>query len=76
MLITVLLKKCIHLLICSFVFKSIFLLVMSMICVLPLGVINDDDDDILSYKTIVTLLCHCHPVVSCFAEIVIDVSRC
>ena len=28
--------------ICSFVFKSIFLLVICMICVLPLVVINDD----------------------------------
>ena len=29
--------------ICSFVFKSVFLLVICMVCVLPLGVINDDD---------------------------------
>ena len=44
-LISILVFLLMYIYICSFVFKSIFLLVICMICVLPLGVINDDDDD-------------------------------
>jgi len=41
----------------SFVLKSILLLVICMICVLPLGVINDDDDNWKSAQVVTS-----HPV--------------